>query len=409
MTAPPEGSLVEIEINDIAHGGEGVGRVAGKAHFIPGVMPGETVVGRIVKDGGSWARAELVEIRAAAPERVEPPCPHAAACGGCQWQHADYSAQLRWKQNTVASQMRHIGKLDDPPVADIVAPGPTFGYRNRMDFRVRNGAPALHRARSHELVELSVCELLDPQLAEVFDNLGDLSGVDRITLRCGTNTGDKLAIIDGEIPRQASTWDTRLARLDGKQAVAVEGKAEIAEDIVGFRFRISGGAFFQNNSHGAAALTRLVYDALEPSPTDVLLDAYAGVGLFGVIIGSKVDRVVAVESNRTAAADLKRNLTAAKVDHRVIRGKMEKVAGDLDEYPDLAVADPPRTGLGERGVDAVTAGDPQRLAYVSCDPASLARDTLLLGDRGYQLEQVTPVDMFPQTFHIEAVAAFALR
>lgn len=408
MTAPPQGSLVELEVNDIAHGGEGVGRVAGKAHFIPGVIPGETVVGRIIKDGGSWARAELVEVRKAASSRISPPCPHAEACGGCQWQHAEYEAQLEWKRNTVISQLRHIGKVDDPPVDEIVAAGPPFGYRNRMDFKVRDGKPAMNRARSHELVPLDVCELLDPRLRAVFDNLGDLNGVERITLRCGTNTGDALVVVDGHLPPQASDWDAELAVRRGRAVEGVSGAARIFEEIAGHRYRISGTVFFQNNSHGAAALVQLVHDALEPTERDTLLDAYAGVGLFGVALGRTVDRVVAVESNKTAIDDLRRNLSDAGVDHRVIRGKMEKVAADLDEYPDLAVVDPPRTGLGEIGVAAVTAGDPFKLAYVSCDPASLARDTVLLAEHGYQLQGVTPVDLFPQTFHIEAVASFIL-
>lgn len=408
MTAPPQDSLVELEIADIAHGGEGVGRLAGKAHFIPGVLPGETVIGRIVKDGGAWARAELIEVRTESPARVVPQCPHAVACGGCQWQHAEYAAQLDWKRNTVVSQLRHIGKIDDPPVNDIVAAGPAFGYRNRMDFRVKNGSPAMHRARSHELVPLQVCELLDPQLAKVFSGLGDLGSVERLTLRCGTNTGDMLAIVTGEVPPQASEWGTTIATQEGRKVSGADGPARIREEIDGYKFRITGNAFFQNNSHGAAALVKLVTAALEPAPTDTLLDAYAGVGLFGVTLGSKVDRVVAIESDRVAADDLRRNLSDAKVDHRVIRGKMERVAGEIDEYPDLAIADPPRTGLGEDGVAAVIAGDPYKLAYVSCDPASLARDALTLGAAGYQLQDVTPLDMFPQTFHIEAVATFHL-
>ncbi len=408
MTAPAQGSLVEFEVNDIAHGGEGVGRVDGKAHFVPGVMPGETVVGRILKDGGSWARAELVEVREPAPGRIEPRCPHARSCGGCQWQHADYEAQLEWKRNTVVSQLGHIGKIAEPPVNEIVAAGPPFGYRNRMDFKVLDGKPAMHRSRSHDLVPLDVCELLDPRLRGIFDSLGDLTGVERITLRCGTNTGDALVIVDGDLPPQAETWDAALGVMNGRTVEGIDGTARIREEIEGHRYRISGTAFFQNNSHGATALVRLVEEFLVPTERDSLLDAYAGVGLFGVALGNKVDRVIAVESNRVAIDDLRRNLSDAKVDHRVIRGKMEKVAAELDEYPDLAVVDPPRTGLGEMGVAAVTAGDPFKLAYVSCDPASLARDALLLAGHGYQLLQVTPVDLFPQTFHIEAVASFVL-
>lgn len=407
-TPSKSGGLVEFEINDIAHGGEGVGRADGKAHFVPGVIPGELVVGRIIKDAGSWARAELVEVRTASPSRIEPLCPHAESCGGCQWQHAEYEAQLAWKHNTMVSQLGHIGKIADPPVSEVVAAGPTFGYRNRMDFRVRNGAPAMHRARSHEMVSLGVCELLDPNLATIFSNLGDLDGVSRIVMRTGTNTGESLVIVDGDIPEQAADWGAAIAQQEGKQVAGVSGPARITEEIDGAEFRISGNAFFQNNSHGAIALVGLVHAALEPEPDDTVLDAYAGVGLFGVSLAKSLARVVAVESNKTAASDLSHNLKATGIDHRVIRGKMETVAAHLDEYPELAVADPPRTGLGERGIAAVTAADPRRLAYVSCDPASLARDAALLADVGYQLLDVTPVDMFPQTYHIEAVATFTL-
>ncbi len=409
MVSPPtSGALVELEINDIAHGGEGVGRVAGKAHFIGGVVPGEKVIGRITKDGGSWARGELVEVRTASPDRIEPLCPHAASCGGCQWQHATYEAQLAWKQNTVISQLQHIGKIAEPPVMDVVAPGPPFGYRNRMDFKVHGGRPAMHRGRSHEMVQLGVCELLDPKLAAVFNRLDDLNGMSQFVLRAGTNTGDTLMIITGDIPDHAHEWGVPLAQQEGKTVTAITDSARITEDINGTRFRISGNAFFQNNSHGAVALVDLVRAALEPEPTDTVLDAYAGVGLFGASLAADVGRVIAVESNRIAATDLQRNLKAAGVDHRVIRGKMESVAGHLDEYADLAIADPPRIGLGDAGIAAVTSTSPRRLAYVSCDPASLARDTALLAGYGYQLTGVTPVDMFPQTYHIEAVATFVL-
>ena len=405
MTSP---NLFEVEVADIAHGGEGVGRIDGKAHFVPDVIPGETVVGRVVKDGGSWARGELVEVRIAHPERVTPLCPHAADCGGCQWQHATHQAQLGWKENTLVGQLRHIGKLDDPPVRAIASPGPEFGYRNRMDFAVRNGRPAMHRARSHELVPLDVCLLLDPALAEVWDRIGNLIGASRLTLRCGTNTGDTLAVIDGDVPQEAADWGIPLAVRRGKRVEPVDATDRITESIGGHRFRITGNNFFQNNSHGAALLVELVEEALEPEPDDTLLDAYAGVGLFGVSLAEYVARVVYVESNVSAVDDLRANATATGRPHRVIRGKMERVAGDLDEYPDLAVTDPPRTGLGEAGVAAVTAGYPRRLAYVSCDPAALARDVVLLHAAGYSLEWVAPVDMFPQTYHIEAVAAFIL-
>ena len=231
-----------------------------------------------------------MEVRTPSADRIDPLCPHATLCGGCQWQHATYEAQLAWKHNTVVTQLQHIGKIAEPPVTAVVAPGPPFGYRNRMDFKVHDGRPAMHRARSHELVPLDVCELLDPKLAAVFDRLDDLDGVSQFILRAGSNTGDTLMIVNGKIPDHAGDWGVPLAQQEGKTVTGIAGPARITEDIAGTRFRISGNTFFQNNSHAAAALVDLVRDALRPEPTDTVLDAYAGVGLFGAGLAGGIGR-----------------------------------------------------------------------------------------------------------------------
>jgi 23S rRNA (uracil1939-C5)-methyltransferase len=193
--------------------------------------------------------------------------------------------------------------------------------------------------------------------------------------------------------------------LAGRRFEPIIGPPHIHEDVAGVRFRITGPAFFQVNTAGAAALVGLVAEALRPEPGDVVLDAFAGVGLFSVFLAQSGARVVAVESNGIAAADLRHNLGEAGVSNgEVVRSRFEEAA--LPGRWDLAVCDPPRRGLGASGVASVASGSPRRIAYVSCDPASLARDSRFLDEIGYRLVWVRPVDLFPQTFHVEAVAVF---
>ncbi len=401
--------MIALEPADIAHGGEAVARLEGKAHFVDGAMPGEHVRGVVVKDAGSWARVELREVVRASPHRVEPPCPLFGACGGCQWQFADYPAQLEWKRRILAGQLAHLGRVDRPPVRDTVAVGAPFRYRNRVDFQVADGRPAFSRRRSHLLQPIDDCLLLHPSLAELVARLGDLGEATALTLRVATSTGSLLAVVEGPAPEQAPGWGCGVVERRGHRLIPVAGSGSMIETVAGVAFRITGDAFFQTNTAGAEPLVQLVTEALSPRPGETLLDAYAGGGLFGLTVGRGAARVVAVESGSTAADDLRHNAASAPTPVRVIEGNVEASLPHLDMTWDLVVVDPPRTGLGAGGVGAVVAGRPRAVAYVSCDPASLARDTRLLVEAGYHLDWATPVDLFPQTFHVETVAAFAAR
>jgi 23S rRNA (uracil1939-C5)-methyltransferase len=399
--------VIELDLTGVAHGGEAVGRLEGKACFVDGAMPGERVRGEVVRDGGTWARVELREVVTASPQRVEPPCPLFGACGGCQWQFADYPAQLEWKRQILAGQLAHLGRVAEPPVRATVAAGPPLRYRNRVDFQVESGRPAFSRRRSHLLQPVEDCLLLHPALADLVARLGDLGTAAALTLRVATATGDLLAVVEGPVPPPAPDWGCGVAQLRRGRLVPVVGPDSIVETVAGAAFRITGAAFFQNNTPGAEALVGLVAAALAPQPGDTLLDAYAGGGLFGLTVGRGTAGVLAVESDSVAVEDLRHNAAAAPMPVRVVEGAVEAALPLLETRWDLAVADPPRNGLGERGVRAVAAGRPRAIAYVACDPASLARDTRHLVDAGYRLDWVAPVDLFPQTFHIEAVARFA--
>ena len=188
------GRVVDLDVHDMAHGGEAVGRHDGKAVFVAGAIPGERVRVSLVSDSGTWARAHLEEVLTPAPARVPPPCPHFADCGGCQWQYMTYAEQLKWKSSIVAGQLQHLGGVSDPEVAPIVASSAPYGYRNRMTFHVENGLPALYRHRSKQLVPISACLLLVAGLAELYDRLGDLSGK-RVLVRTDFN----VPLDDGQI------------------------------------------------------------------------------------------------------------------------------------------------------------------------------------------------------------------
>ncbi len=401
--APP---MLELHPHDIAHGGEAVARKDGKAHFVAGAMPGEVVTGTIIQDKGSWARVALVEVLEPAEGRRTPPCKHASQCGGCQWQFAEEQIQREWKRSTVVGQLEHLGRIVDPLVHATVAPPADLGYRNRMDFHVVDGRPAMFRARSNDLVPLDECLLLAPPIRAVFDRFGDLTGATRIVLRCGVNTGDIVAVVEGDVPESAGDWGASVVHKEGKRLETISGPGTLTEIIDGTTFQIPVDGFFQNNTAGAEILVSLVKDALDIEQGDTLLDGYCGVGLFGATVGKGANRVLGLDSTSVAVNYARRNLMSAGVDAKVIDGSFTRDIESLEEYWDVAVVDPPRKGLGQRGVDAVTSAMPRTIAYVSCDPASFARDTRLLEESGYEFVEATPVDLFPQTYHVEIVGQF---
>ncbi len=398
--------LVELTVHDIAHGGEGVARLEGKAHFVAGAMPGEVVRGRVTRDKRSWARVDLTEVVETSPDRVSPPCPHFDECGGCQWQHAAYPAQLVWKQQIVAGQLRHLGGVDEPPVRATAAPGDPFAYRNRMDFAVGGGRLALRRRRSRDPVAVPGCLLMIPPLHDLFERIDDPGDAHSITLRASATNGETLAVVRGGLSPSAGDWDCSVVHRTPEGDEIVAGDGVLYEEVAGARFRITGDAFFQNNTAGAAALVALADEALQVQGGETLLDGYAGGGLFGIALGREAARVLAVEADLTAAVDFSANAAANGVEHRLFNTDFAAGLGAARDEWDVAVVDPPRDGLGEAGVEAVIAAGPRAIAYVSCDPASLARDTRHLAGRGYRLDWAAPVDLFPQTFHVETVARF---
>lgn len=404
-------TTIHLHLDDMAYGGAAVGRHEGKAVFVPGGIPGEEVRAEIVRDERRYALARLVEVLAPAPERVAPPCPAFGECGGCQWQHIAYEAQLRFKERIVRGQLARFAGLEDPPVRPVIGMADPWRYRNNMQFVVDGqGRLCLLAAGTNRPVPVGECRLLCSELAEVAADLElDYPELERVTLRAGRATGERMLVLEAgagagpevEVEAEAPV-SCVLLQPDGT-GVALVGRTYLHEEAGGRRLRVSAGSFFQVNTEQAGHLLRLVDEFAAVQPGEAVLDAYGGVGTFGLALAPRAGQVYIVEASPSAAADAREN--AKDVPNvRVLEGAVEEVLPRLDAPLDVAVLDPPRAGVAPPALQALSERRPGRVVYVSCDPGSLARDVRRLLDAGYRLEVVQPVDMFPQTHHVECVA-----
>jgi 23S rRNA (uracil1939-C5)-methyltransferase len=407
---------IKLRLTDMAHGGDALGRYEGKVIFVPYSIPGEVALVEIVEDKGRYARAQLVEILSPSPHRVDPPCPHfgPGRCGGCQWQHIAYRVQLEFKAAVVGDQLTRIGRLPDAPVKGTIPSASPWHYRNRVQFSISDdGRLGFVATDSRRVEPIQECYLLHPLLEELLGALDlELPGLVRLSLRAGVNTGDQMIIFEtqnDEPPALESDLPVSCVLLlsDGTP-VNLIGNNYVTEVVAERRFRISATSFFQVNTAAAEELVRVVGEYLAPAGDETLLDAYCGVGTFALSLVDKVGHVIGIEEDVGTVADAR--LNAGEMENvEFIEGSVEALLPQLERRIDLAVLDPPRQGCRPEALAALIELAPRRIVYVSCDPATLARDARRLADGGYQLVEVQPVDMFPQTYHIESVALFKQR
>lgn len=403
---------LDLELTAMAHGGSALGRHEGRVIFVPYAIPGERVRVELVEEHQRWARARLVEILRPSPHRVRPPCPYFGQdkCGGCQWQHIDYEEQLRLKAEVMADQFQRIGGLEVAVEEPIGAAEP-WSYLNHVQFYItEDGHLGFLTADSRDVIPVEECYIIEPLLDDLWNALDMYwPQLYRLSLRCGAATGELMAVFeldhyedfDIEVDFPVSCV---LLLADGDTAVLM-GEPHFREEVAGREYRISAASPFQTNSGGAEALVTLVRELLAPRGDETLVDVYAGVGLFGLALAGDVGRVIAVEAHPDAAEDLTYNARdLANVELR--QGEVPDALAGIREPVQLLVLDPPRAGAGEAVIEELVRLAPGRIAYVSADPAGLARDARRLVDGGYRLERVQPIDLYPQTFHIGSVALF---
>jgi tRNA/tmRNA/rRNA uracil-C5-methylase (TrmA/RlmC/RlmD family) len=344
--------MISLSIHDVAFGGKGVARYEGKVVFVPYVIPGEEVTAEITRQKKKFAEADLVSIQTASPDRVEPGCPYFSRCGGCSYQHMTYERQLALKSAQVEQTLRRVGRLEDVPMKPIVPSPKPYGYRNRIRVHVADGVIGFFAADAHALVDIDQCPIAAPVVNEALRRLRGS------------------AVRDGDYSLRAP----------------------------------GGGPFFeQTNPDVTRELVALV-SAKVTRGQQLLVDAYCGGGLFARELAPLFEKTIGIEENFEAINAARKH---AKPTESYIAGDVADYLGDIlashDATRTTLLLDPPATGLEARVLDLVVAGAPSEIIYVSCNPATLARDLATLS-RDYTLQAVTPVDMFPQTAEIEAVA-----
>jgi len=361
----------------------------GLAVFVAYGLPGEEVVAEVGRAYREHLEAHVVEVISAAPERVQPLCPYFGSCGGCNFQHMPYERQLELKREVVAETLRRIGRFEEAPVPPAIASPLPWFYRNQARFSTnRNGEIGFTRRGSHRVERIDICYIVEPAIRDLIPQLqGHGAGLHQIVARTGVNTGDLLINPD----------------LSGRGVKFPTGQDWMTECVEGQPFDISSAAFFQVNTRQAENMVRLVRERLQLGPGDVLADLYAGVGFFSKLLAPNCRAVVAIEVSKAAADNARRNLVGVEnVEYQL--GDVEKVLPCLVRRPNKVLLDPSREGCTPAAVDAILAIAPERVVYVSCDAATLARDLRRMVDGGYTLHEVQPLDMFPQTFHIECIA-----
>lgn len=448
MSEKKEKTAVAITtINGYSHAGEGVGRFQGKPVFIPLAARGETVRFEITENKKNFARGVLLEIVEPAEWREKVHCPTYQNCGGCQLLHLNYEEQLYFKQERVTSALRRIGGLRDVSVKPVLGMDNPWHYRHTARFHVGQSAGGgvelgFYRFKSHTLEQIKTCPLLPadffPLLDAVARFLGGLEGAFRIparqvVLRKGRATGDFLVqlLADGfpkefdqmrlnalaaEFPHLRGIVisllqpsKARKIKTKGKKAteMVIHGQDYYIEEMSGTRFHVPVGAFFQNNPAQTEVLVRTVSSFLDPQPHQTLLDLYCGVGLFAHSLAPRLKEVCGIEENGKAVSAAVENAAInGRKNVRFIRGKVETALPRLFRKgirPDAVILDPPRQGSDRQTLAEICSMSPDKIVYVSCDPATLARDLALLVGWGYEIMEVQPIDMFPHTHHVECI------
>jgi 23S rRNA (uracil1939-C5)-methyltransferase len=393
------GAVIELTVGALTHGGAAVARHGDFVVFVAGAAPGERVRARVTERRRTFARAVVEEVLAASPDRVASPCPYFGACGGCQWQFLDYPAQVRVKVGILREQLRRGLHLTDEDLATIIAPPAAmvdpWRYRNVVTVEpTADRKPAFHHLHSAALVAIDHCPISQPAISAELARL-DADGItDETTIR--TNDAD------------------------GAVSFSARERRTVYQTLLGRRFRVSGGAFFQVNTRREARpnqpaasmadlLAQCVLDGLALTGDETVLDLYAGVGAFAILAAPHARRVIAVEEAPAASTDARFNATAAGLDNVSVHiHTAERFMATFAERVDAVVLDPPRAGCDTGVLDGLLRLHPARIVYVSCDVATLVRD-LRAVHGAYRIESVQMVDMFPQTYHIEAVTVLTRR
>lgn len=437
----------KIEINGMTHEGQGVGRIDNFTVFVDGVIKGEEAEIKIIKVNKNYAVGKLLKLLKASPDRIEPVCGVYKRCGGCSLQHMSKEATLRFKTELVTESINRIGKLQDVKVNDIIGMEKPFNYRNKAQYPVGRLKDELkvgfYAKKSHEIIDTRVCmiqhsmsdkaklivkEFLTKNNISVYDEATGKGLIRHVMTRTGFNTGEVMVVlvINGkslpgqdqlvrllieEIPEiksivlNVNTANTNV--ILGPKNIVIYGEETITDFIGKFKFRISPLSFFQVNPVQTEVLYNKALEYAGLTGQETVFDLYCGIGTISLFLSEKAKKVYGVEVVEEAVRDAKENAKLNNVDNvEFFVGEAERIIPDMYQRgikADVVVVDPPRKGCDVALLETLVSMEPQRIVYVSCNPATLARDLGYLAEHGFKVLEVQPVDMFPWTSHVECV------
>lgn len=441
-----------VYIEDLTHDGNGVAKIDGYPLFIQGALPQETAEIHVLKTLKNYGFAKIVEIIEPSPDRVKAPCIYFGKCGGCQLQHLSYEGQLKWKENMVKNVMKRIGKIDAPvlPVKGMQDP---WNYRNKsqIPFSMTETGPiaGFYKSKTHEIVDMERCLIQVSEADAMMANLKkELMEIDvqpyneeshngmlrHVVVRKGRATGEVMIVLvtnKHKFPQKEAAIEvirklvpnvTSIVQnvniektnvILGNETYTLWGKDTIEDTIGGVRFEISARSFYQVNPVQTEVLYKQALDYAQLTGDETVIDAYCGIGTISLFLAQKAKQVMGVEIVEQAIEDAKRNADLNGFTNTYFEaGPAEEVIprwyADGKEA-DVLVVDPPRKGCDEALLTTIIEQKPKRVVYVSCNPATLARDLRILEDGGYKTVEIQPVDMFPQTTHVEVIVKLVLK
>jgi 23S rRNA (uracil1939-C5)-methyltransferase len=419
---------MELTIEALGSGGEGVARLDGYTVFVEGALPGEVVRAQFYEKKRRYGRAKLLHVLQPAPNRQAPPCPHFGQCGGCQLMHLSYEAQLKAKRQRVEDALLRIGKLQGAIVRPCLPSPSPLAYRNKIQLPMgAGGRLGLYAAFSHTLIPIKSCKIHCPLGDRLFQEIAPLLKgypIKHLLIKTAVHTGEALIIlVTGERPDGAlfalgrkivgaipevkgvvhnynpEAGNTVL----GDSYETLAGQGAIEERLCGLFFNVSPASFFQVNPEQAEKIYEMVAELAELKGHEHLLDAYCGVGTLALILAGRVKQVTGIECVAAAIADAQENARKNNISNATfICAPAEEAIQKLTDV-DVALVNPPRKGCEASFLEQLAILRPEKILYLSCDPATLARDLKLLVEKGYQVDVVQPFDMFPQTAHVETL------
>ncbi|MBW4535821.1 MAG: 23S rRNA (uracil(1939)-C(5))-methyltransferase RlmD [Pleurocapsa minor HA4230-MV1] len=442
-----QGQVVELEITDLNTDGDGVGRHEGTVVFVPNTVTGDRLTAKIVQSKAKFAKGKLEKLLNSSPHRIRPGCIVADKCGGCQWQHIEIDYQREAKQQQVIQAFQRIGGFADVEIQPILHADHALNYRNKCTYPLGRSSTGqvqagYYRQGSHKLINLNQCpvqdERLHPLLREVkqdiqergwsiYNETNHQGKLRHLSLRIGQNTGEMLLTLISTdrnlagIEEQAQLWldkypglvgvclnlnRDRTNAILGKTTQTILGKPYLREIFAGVELHIAADTFFQVNTSAAELLLQTIIQQLKLTGSENIIDAYCGVGTFSLPLAQRVQQVVGIELNHNSVRQAQSNAALNQINNAIFwTGKVKDCLQQIEFQPDILLLDPPRKGCDPQVLETILKLKPERIVYVSCKPATLARDVQLLCASGtYQLSQIQPADFFPQTTHVECCA-----